>query len=67
MWSMEKFENKIVDMRDMYEERKEKGLPLMVEENEEEESSLYLTGPWVCFLFSCLSFSVFNFFFRRAF
>ena len=30
VWDMEKFENKIVDMRDMYEERKERGLPLVV-------------------------------------
>lgn len=30
IWSMDKFENKIIDMRDMYEERKEKGLPMMV-------------------------------------
>ena len=32
IWSMDKFENKIFDMREMYEERKEKGLPMMVEE-----------------------------------
>ncbi|XP_074656043.1 kinesin-like protein KIF13A isoform X2 [Tubulanus polymorphus] len=36
VWSMEKFENKIIDMREMYEERKEKGLPMMVEEIEPE-------------------------------
>ena len=30
VWSMEKFENKIIDMRDMYEERKEKGLAMKV-------------------------------------
>jgi hypothetical protein len=27
---MEKLENKLVDMRDLYEERKEKNLPLQV-------------------------------------
>lgn len=32
VWSMEKFENKIIDMRDMYEDRKEKGLALMVDQ-----------------------------------
>lgn len=25
VWAMDKFENKIIDMRDMYEERKERG------------------------------------------
>ena len=30
IWSMEKFENKIIDMRDMYQERKDKGLAMMV-------------------------------------
>lgn len=29
VWSMEKFENKIIDMREMYEERKEKNLPML--------------------------------------
>ncbi|XP_014668068.1 PREDICTED: kinesin-like protein KIF13A [Priapulus caudatus] len=28
VWSLEKLENKIIDMRELYEERKEKGLPL---------------------------------------
>lgn len=28
VWSMEKLENKIIDMREMYEERKERNLPL---------------------------------------
>ncbi len=54
---MEKFENKIIDMRDMYEDRKEKGLPMMVEEPA--EPVLY---PLVCvvlavaaaWLFCCL-------------
>ncbi|KAK4871535.1 hypothetical protein RN001_015659 [Aquatica leii] len=28
VWSMEKLENKLIDMRDMYDERREKGTPL---------------------------------------
>ena len=32
VWAMEKFENKLFDMRDMYEERKDKGLPMMVDD-----------------------------------
>ncbi|XP_048248867.1 kinesin-like protein KIF13B isoform X7 [Haliotis rufescens] len=31
IWSMEKLENKIIDMREMYEERKSQGLPMMDE------------------------------------
>lgn len=31
IWSMEKLENKIIDMREMYEERKSQGLPMMVQ------------------------------------
>ncbi|WAR16223.1 KI13A-like protein [Mya arenaria] len=38
VWSMEKFENKIIDMRDMYEERKTSGVPLRVDESDESES-----------------------------
>ncbi|XP_052763190.1 kinesin-like protein KIF13B [Mya arenaria] len=38
VWSMEKFENKIIDMRDMYEERKTSGAPLRVDESDESES-----------------------------
>jgi len=30
VWSMDKFENKLIDMRDIYEDRKEKCLPLQV-------------------------------------
>ena len=30
VWSMEKLENKLIDMRDLYEEKKEKNLPLKV-------------------------------------
>jgi len=30
VWSMEKLENKLIDMRELYEERKEKNLPLQV-------------------------------------
>lgn len=35
---MEKLENKIIDMREMYEERKSSGQPMMVED----------TDSWVC-------------------
>ena len=38
IWSMEKLENKIIDMREMYEERKSSGQPMMVED----------TDSWVC-------------------
>ncbi|XP_064484970.1 kinesin-like protein KIF13A isoform X2 [Ornithodoros turicata] len=31
VWSMEKLENKVIDMREMYEERKERNLPLKEE------------------------------------
>ena len=56
IWSMEKFENKIIDMRDMYEERKEKGLPMMVEETD--EAVIYplvccLHGLFLRLLFQC--------------
>ena len=37
IWAMEKFENKIIDMRDMYEERKRLGLPMMVVEEYEDQ------------------------------
>lgn len=37
IWSMEKMENKIVDMRDMYEDRRIQGLPLMVEDSSSED------------------------------
>lgn len=30
VWSMDKFENKLIDMREVYQERKEKGFPLQV-------------------------------------
>ena len=50
IWSMEKFENKIIDMRDMYEERKEKGLPMMVEDPDD-EPVLYLLVCVVCMAF----------------
>jgi hypothetical protein len=33
IWTMEKLENKIIDMRDMYEERKLQGLPMMVDDS----------------------------------
>ncbi|KAL4218427.1 Kinesin-like protein kif13b [Mactra antiquata] len=38
VWSMEKFENKIIDMRDMYEDRKSQGIPLRVDDSDESES-----------------------------
>ncbi|XP_071144452.1 kinesin-like protein KIF13A [Mytilus edulis] len=38
IWSMEKFENKLIDMRDMYEERKSQGLPMMVLDEVDDES-----------------------------
>lgn len=38
VWSMEKFENKIIDMRDMYEDRKSHGIPLRVDDSDESES-----------------------------
>uniref|UniRef100_A0A8W8NA20 CAP-Gly domain-containing protein n=1 Tax=Magallana gigas TaxID=29159 RepID=A0A8W8NA20_MAGGI len=34
IWSMEKLENKIIDMREMYEERKSSGQPMMVEDTD---------------------------------
>jgi len=37
VWSMEKFENKIIDMRDMFEERKAQGIPLRVDDSDESE------------------------------
>lgn len=30
VWSMEKLENKLIDMRDLYEEKEEKNVPLTV-------------------------------------
>lgn len=48
VWSMEKIENKIIDMRDMYEERKAQGLPMMVVEVEDSDSD------GVCFSFAWL-------------
>lgn len=38
IWSMEKLENKIIDMREMYEELKSSGKPMMVDDNDS----------WVC-------------------
>lgn len=40
IWSMEKFENKLIDMRDMYEERKSQGLPMMVLDEVDDESGV---------------------------
>ena len=39
---MDKFENKIIDMRDMYEERKEKGLPMMVDSDDDDDPIIVL-------------------------
>ena len=47
IWTMEKLENKIIDMRDMYEERKTQGLPMMVEDPSEE---MVDDSTWVCVL-----------------
>jgi kinesin family protein 13 len=33
VWSMDKFENKLIDMRDVYQERKDKGHNLQVSKN----------------------------------
>lgn len=44
IWTMEKLENKIIDMRDMYEERKSNGLPMMVEDSIEDIDG----STWVC-------------------
>ena len=33
IWSLEKLENKVIDMRDMYEERQAAGGPMMVDES----------------------------------
>lgn len=30
VWSMEKLENKLIDMRELYDEKKEKNLPMKV-------------------------------------
>ncbi|XP_071810654.1 kinesin-like protein KIF13A isoform X3 [Apostichopus japonicus] len=35
IWSVEKLENKIIDMRDMYNDRKEKGLPMQDKDEED--------------------------------
>ena len=45
IWTMEKLENKIIDMRDMYEERKTQGLPMMVEDPSDE---MVDDSTWVC-------------------
>ena len=57
VWTMEKFENKIIDMRDLYEERKEKGLPLQVpDENERPAVIVFKDGVRVqaCFTYHLL-------------
>lgn len=47
---MEKFENKIIDMRDMYEERKNHGIPMRVEEANADLDLDLDTESWVCFV-----------------
>lgn len=48
VWSMEKFENKIIDMRDMYDDRKTQGIPLRVDDSDESESVCVLC--FACYL-----------------
>ena len=38
IWALEKLENKIIDMREMYEERKLAGLPMRVDNSSELEA-----------------------------
>ncbi|XP_055871121.1 kinesin-like protein KIF13A isoform X6 [Biomphalaria glabrata] len=49
IWSLEKLENKVIDMREMYEERKASGGSMMVEESFTEDSDCSIlsgdTGP----------------------
>ncbi|XP_025092061.1 kinesin-like protein KIF13A isoform X3 [Pomacea canaliculata] len=46
IWTMEKLENKIIDMREMYEERKATGQPMMVEDPIDElDGSNWDNGP----------------------
>ncbi|XP_062573075.1 kinesin-like protein KIF13B isoform X4 [Saccostrea cucullata] len=44
IWLMEKLENKIIDMREMYEERKSSGQPLMVEDSDTWDDSPVVKG-----------------------
>ena len=50
IWSMDKFENKIIDMRDMYEERKALGLPLRVEEPDSDVDMVCCLLAWLVIL-----------------
>jgi hypothetical protein len=63
VWSMEKFENKIIDMRDLYEECKEKGLVEQVDDDSSNAPIVFKEGvrqqAWFCsfiFLSSILIF-----------
>lgn len=55
IWTMEKLENKIIDMREMYEERKATGQPMMVEDPIDElDGSNWVCAPsaaWLVLLF----------------
>ncbi|XP_055998502.1 kinesin-like protein KIF13B isoform X3 [Ostrea edulis] len=44
IWSMEKLENKIIDMREMYEELKSSGKPMMVDDNDSWEDGPFTKG-----------------------
>ena len=57
IWSMEKFEVKIIDMRDMYEDRKSQGIPLMVDDSDESESvCVTLHACFLLYLFFALQY-----------
>ena len=57
VWSMEKFENKIIDMREMYQERKDKGLSMMVESHRSirrmSTCSVGVCDAFMCFYKGC--------------
>ena len=56
IWAMEKFENKIIDMRDLYEERKEKGLPMKVDDDEDDLPLVISSDGMVCVVYCMASF-----------
>lgn len=52
IWSLEKLENKVIDMREMYEDRKASGGPMMVDESFTDElDASVISG--VCVLHVC--------------
>ena len=58
IWSMEKLENKIIDMRDMYEERTALGLPMMVSSCcDDVDGDMDAVCPLTCMASFTLSFS----------